>query len=1219
LFLCLRFVVGFLSLYAVLIAIGLPSYSQSRRSVRRPANTTAESLPARISVRPETVAPDIPSGFLPGLINFFAGNGNSGVQVTDGSVPTDVSLTGKPIIDSHGNVYIASDLAIYVVYGGSYIPAALANVTTSASPAVTPEKGLVYQVAVFGATCGPCEGLPLNQIEIASIANLTIDSADNIYYVDGEGNAAPFADVVRKVDAATSNVTTVAGQWSGSTMCTFGTSIGDGGPAASAILCLPSDVKIDSYGNVFIDDYFNDEIRVVFMGTQPPALFAAEGITGQKGYIYSVAGQAAYLCTTLGACGDGGPALAAGLGNEEAMAVDPDGNLYIADAMANGGDFNGYPYIRVVYAGGAVPPILNLYLNPDGGNSVTPAAGYIYPVTGYSVSTPFIACTTAPCGDDGLAGGMQFSDNIIPYITLSDATNSGSVYIVDQNADAVRKIDASGYVSTVAGVNDPSGSSAGCVPVVPGPAVGTCLGNPNGMFFDPQNTLYISGGAGWYVWKAVTLLGQTIDFPAFDPSTITYGTNPVTLAATASSGLEVQYAVSSTPADLAQLNGSELIVKGAGQITVTASQPGNDAYSKAPQVSQTLTVSPAPITVTANPASKVQGAPNPAFTASVTGFVNGDTAATSGVFSGAPVFSTTATTTSPKGTYPVTSAIGTLASTNYVFADFIPGTLTVTGSAAQSINFPGFSPSTVNYGQAPIALSATASSGATVSFQVVSGPGRVSGQNGSLLAINGAGAIVVQAIQEGNDQYAAASPVSRTLTVNPVPLTVTGPSVTLDFGVTVDPSAFPPAVITGFVGTDTQSSVLTGSAHYTTATGTPSPGTYPITVDLGTLLLLPGAAANYSLGPFVNGSLIVNQAPQSISFNPIPSGQIYGQQVQLAATATSGLPVTFTTTGPASQPFAGTLSLVGIGTVTVTATQAGDATYLTASPVAQTFSVGPAPLNITVANAFREQGAPNPNFAYSIGCTSPLPGCFVLSDTDVPGVISGIPAVTTVADENSAPGTYAIVPSQGTLAAPNYYFVFVNGTITVSPPGTYAISANPGALTITRGQSAQATLTITPANFYQGTVTLSCGQLPANVSCVMSPSTYTFPGSQNANGQENPAQGTVTINTAAGTIVGSLRTTNTTAGLAGVLIPGAFASIVLAYVRRRAAKQFGIWQLGILVALGLSILSLISCSSSSGFVTAAPGTVTVTITGSGTTVSGDGAVTASVPLTVTIQ
>jgi hypothetical protein len=287
--------------------------------------------------------------------------------------------------------------------------------------------------------------------------------------------------------------------------------------------------------------------------------------------------------------------------------------------------------------------------------------------------------------------------------------------------------------------------------------------------------------------------------------------------------------------------------------------------------------------------------------------------------------------------------------------------------------------------------------------------------------------------------------------------------------------------------------------------------------------------------------------------------------------------------------------------------------------VTQTIPVGRAPLNITVANAYIEQGAPIPTFTYTVGCTLPEAGCFVLSDTDVPNVITGVPNVTTPANQNSPPGTYPIIASQGTLAAPNYYFVFVNGTLSVAPPGTFAIAANPGTLTIARGQSGQATLTITPSNYYQGTVTLTCGPLPANVSCVVSPPTYSFPGSQNPNGQENPAQGTVTINTTAGTVVGALPPANPDASLASALFPGAIVSILLLFARRRAKKRFSLLQLAVLVALGFGLLSLTSCSSSAGSATAAPGTVTVMINGSGTTVSGTGAATASTPLTVTIQ
>ncbi len=86
----------------------------------------------------------------------------------------------------------------------------------------------------------------------------------------------------------------------------------------------------------------------------------------------------------------------------------------------------------------------------------------------------------------------------------------------------------------------------------------------------------------------------------------------------------------------------------------------------------TQTVAPAPLTVTANNATKIAGAPNPAFAVSYSGFVNGDTPASLG---GTPNFTTMATTNSAAGTYTVTP--GGLTSSNYAIT-FLPGTLTVT-------------------------------------------------------------------------------------------------------------------------------------------------------------------------------------------------------------------------------------------------------------------------------------------------------------------------------------------------------------------------------------------------------------------------------------------------------------------------------------------------------------------------------------------------------------
>jgi hypothetical protein len=96
----------------------------------------------------------------------------------------------------------------------------------------------------------------------------------------------------------------------------------------------------------------------------------------------------------------------------------------------------------------------------------------------------------------------------------------------------------------------------------------------------------------------------------------------------------------------------------------------------------TLTVNKATLTVTADDKSRPYGTDNPPLTASITGFVNGETQATSGV-TGSPDLSTTATITSPAGTYPIVAALGSLTAGNYTFA-FVSGTLTVTSDTGTS-------------------------------------------------------------------------------------------------------------------------------------------------------------------------------------------------------------------------------------------------------------------------------------------------------------------------------------------------------------------------------------------------------------------------------------------------------------------------------------------------------------------------------------------------------
>ena len=103
-----------------------------------------------------------------------------------------------------------------------------------------------------------------------------------------------------------------------------------------------------------------------------------------------------------------------------------------------------------------------------------------------------------------------------------------------------------------------------------------------------------------------------------------------------------------------------------------------DANYTITYVSGTVPVTAATLTVTANNQTMPFGSAVPTLTATITGFVDGQTLATSGV-TGWPVCTTTATSMTPAGTYPITCTIGTLTATNYTFA-FVSGTLTITST-----------------------------------------------------------------------------------------------------------------------------------------------------------------------------------------------------------------------------------------------------------------------------------------------------------------------------------------------------------------------------------------------------------------------------------------------------------------------------------------------------------------------------------------------------------
>jgi sugar lactone lactonase YvrE len=119
---------------------------------------------------------------------------------------------------------------------------------------------------------------------------------------------------------------------------------------------------------------------------------------------------------------------------------------------------------------------------------------------------------------------------------------------------------------------------------------------------------------------------------------------------------------------------------------VPAATGANLANYNVVYVNGTLTVDKATLTVTPNNESIVSGSALPSLSATITGFVNGDTQS---VVTGLPALTTAATSSSPVGTYPIAATLGTLAATNYSFT-FGTGTLTITPAAANpGVGFAG--------------------------------------------------------------------------------------------------------------------------------------------------------------------------------------------------------------------------------------------------------------------------------------------------------------------------------------------------------------------------------------------------------------------------------------------------------------------------------------------------------------------------------------------------
>jgi hypothetical protein len=432
--------------------------------------------------------------------------------------------------------------------------------------------------------------------------------------------------------------------------------------------------------------------------------------------------------------------------------------------------------------------------------------------------------------------------------------------------------------------------------------------------------------------------------------------------------------------------------------------------------SGTLTVTPATLTVAADAKTMVYGSPVPALSATVLGFVNGDDA---GVISGSPVLTTTATSSSGVGTYPITVDVSGLSAANYTFVGE-SGTLSVTPATLTV----AADPATKVYGNADPALTASVSgfeNADTVS--VISGSPILSTSAGTGSGVGSYEITVdVSGLSAANYTFVGQS---GTLTVTPATLTVTATSATKVYG-EANPTFG--STISGFVNGD-EAGVVSGTPGLSTiASSASGVGTYPITVDVSGL-----SAANYT---FVGQSGTLTVTPAALTVTADSKSKTYGAPNPTLADTITGFVNGDTSSVITGQPVLSTLATQGTGvgsyeiSVDVSDMSAANYTFV-AQPGTLTIGAG---LLTVIADAKSDTyGQPDPALTYTV---------VGFQNGDTSSVVSGTPTLTTTATSASGVGSYPITVDVSAMSSANYTFVGQSGTLTVTP-ATLTVAANP--------------------------------------------------------------------------------------------------------------------------------------------------------------------------------
>ncbi len=482
----------------------------------------------------------------------------------------------------------------------------------------------------------------------------------------------------------------------------------------------------------------------------------------------------------------------------------------------------------------------------------------------------------------------------------------------------------------------------------------------------PGNVLYAAAASVSQRFQ-ITPGTQTITFASLSDQG--FGSGPVMLTATASSGLPVSYV--STTSTICTVSGSTVTLLKAGVCTITGSQSGNAGYAAAAPVTQSFNIGIGAQTITFNAiASRVLGStPMVATATASSGLAVAFASNSQAVCSVSGVVVTLLST----GSCSITASQA--GNANYFTAQPVDQSFQVT-PGTQVIAFAALQGKT--FGVAPLTVSATSSAGLPVTF--LSTTPAVCSVSGTIVTLTGVGACTIQATQPGNVNYSAASSMDQTFTVAQGTQTITFAAL--------QSQPFSTAQIT--LNATASSGLPVTFTSKTLSVCTVS-GTSVSLATVGACSIQAGQPGNstFSAAASVTQQLMVTFIAQAITFGPLSTASLGTPPFALSATASSGLPVTFTSTPmTVCTVSSGTLTMVGAGNCIVQAVQAGDATRAAAAAVKQSFTVIPGGQTISF-DPLPDQAMGTPPFALTATASSGLAVSFT-SATSTVCIVSGI-------------------------------------------------------------------------------------------------------------------------------------------------------------------------------------------------------------------------------------